>query len=83
MSPRRRYALYCSQHISREDYELFGRIASSARGEKLPSAKLDAEKVQAIRENRHRLTDKQWAAKLGVHKNTIYNARHGIKWGHV
>ena len=83
MSPRRKYDLYCAKHMSREDYELYGRVVSQARGEQLPSAKLDAAKVRAIRENRLGMTDKQWAKKFGVHYMTIFNARNGVRWSHV
>lgn len=40
--------------------------------------KLTPEQVRAIRINRYGKTDKQQAKEYGVHKNTIYRARHGM-----
>lgn len=40
--------------------------------------KLTQDQVKAIRINRHGKTDKQQAKEYGVHKNTIFRARHGM-----
>ena len=40
--------------------------------------KLTPDQVRAIRINRYGKTDKQQAKEYGVHKNTIYRARHGM-----
>lgn len=73
---------YARKHITREEY-LSRRYEFHKRGIDLPHAKLTDEQVREIRENRRGLTDKQQAEKYGVHRNTIFNIRHRIKWSHV
>lgn len=55
----------------------------SARGEKLPHSRLDAEKVRWIRSNPLGMTARQIAAHFGVHYRTIEKVRHYDTWGHV
>jgi len=53
------------------------------RGEECYNAKLNAEAVKKIRENRTGMTDKQLAEVYGVHKNTIARVRNRDAWWHV
>lgn len=52
-------------------------------GTELPHAKLDEEKVRAIRKNRNGWTAKRWAESLGVHIRTIDKVRDFRSWAHV
>ena len=49
-------------------------------GELLHNARLDYEKVTAIRVNKDNLTDPQYADLYDVSISTIYKARVGISW---
>lgn len=49
----------------------------------MPTRKLTEEHVRAIRENKEGWTLQQWADKLGVHRNTIVLAKHGMTWSNV
>ena len=53
------------------------------RGTDLPHAKLDPEKVRAMRENRHGWPRWKWAELYGVHIRTVEKACNGGSWGHV
>jgi hypothetical protein len=53
------------------------------RGNQLPHARLDANQVRAIRENRNGWTARQWGKALGVHHRTIEKVRHYETWVHV
>lgn len=69
--------------MTRFEYQQFGAMTIAKRGSDLPHAKLDEAKVRAIRENRHGLTAKQWAALLGVHQRTIDKVRDRRSWTHI
>lgn len=69
--------------MTRDEYDLYGRIATAARGRELPHARLDDDAVRDIRVNRNGMTAKQWAQKLGVHLRTIEKVRARITWTHV
>lgn len=69
--------------MTRDEYNLYGRLATAARGEQLPHARLNEETVRAIRINRHGLTAKQWAESLGVHLRTIEKVNARLSWRHV
>ena len=69
-----------SKHgIAREDYLLMAR-AYAKRGNELPHAKLDDDKVRMIRKSG---TSKYWAEKFGCHKRTIDKVKQGNSWTHV
>lgn len=53
------------------------------KGESHYNAKLTADDVKQIRQNRYGMTDAQQAAKYGVHPNTIFRVRNREAWGHV
>lgn len=69
--------------MTRHDYRNGGALQSARRGNALPHARLTPELVREIRANRHGLTAKQWAAKLGTHLRTIEKVRHYETWIHV
>jgi DNA-binding transcriptional regulator YiaG len=69
--------------MNRHDYALWGAKSMAVRGADLPHARLDPEKVRAIRENREGLTAKQLAALHGVHFRTVEKVRSRETWGHV
>lgn len=56
---------------------------SAKRGNDLPHAKLNPEKVREIRRNRRGLTARQWAQELGLHVRTIEAVRAYKNWRHV
>ena len=62
--------------MNRYEYRNGGALQSARRGNDLPHARLTPELVREIRANRHGLTAKQWAAKLGTHLRTIEKVRH-------
>lgn len=66
------------KRISREEY-----LARSYEFAHTKNRKFDNETVQAIRENRNGLTDKQQAEKYGVHPHTIYKIRHRMTYANV
>jgi hypothetical protein len=67
----------------RFDYALWGAKAIAMRGESLPHARLDADKVRAIRANVNGLTARQLGEQYGVHYRTIEKVRHNETWNHV
>lgn len=69
--------------MTRDDYNLWGKISTARRGTKLTQAKLTPEKVRAIRANVRGRTLKQLADDFGVHHRTIQKVRYGDSWGHV
>ena len=69
--------------MTRNEYLSGGAYQSALRGEKLPQSKLDAEKVRAIRLNRHGKTAKDLAAEYGVHIRTIDKVRDRRSWAHI
>jgi DNA-binding transcriptional regulator YiaG len=69
--------------MNRFEYVQWGAKATAAKGNRLPHAKLDAEKVKEIRANRKGLTMKQQAALYNVHPRTIQNVRYFESWVHV
>jgi len=68
--------------MTRDEY-LIRAIEFASRGEKRPNAKLNAEKVRAIRGNELGLTARQLAEYFGVHYRTIEKVRHYETWGHI
>lgn len=68
--------------IPREEY-LTRAIEFAVRGNDLPHAKLNSDLVREIRINRHGLTAKAWAEKLGLHQRTIDKVRDFKSWRHV
>lgn len=80
---RRKYETYCAKHMSWDDYLLYGKGATLLKGTQLPHAKLDEQKVKAVRANAEKLTAKQWADRLNVHVRTIQKVRHWLSWTHV
>jgi len=69
--------------VTRGDYLAWGAMQTCKRGNDLPQAKLDADKVRAIRQNRHGKTAKCLAAEYGVHIRTIDKIRDHVTWRHV
>lgn len=69
--------------MTRHEYRNGGALQSARRGTDLPHARLTPAVVREIRANRHGLTAKQWAAKLGVHIRTIDKVRDYKTWIHV
>ena len=69
--------------MTRQDYVTWGASVTCKRGEALPQAKLDPDKVRAIRQNRHGYTAKQWASLLGLHIRTIEAVNARKTWVHV
>jgi hypothetical protein len=53
------------------------------RGAAQCSAKLSEELVSAIRETAGRVSELQWAAKIGCSRSLIGKVRRGQAWGHV
>lgn len=68
--------------MNKQEYLLYGGH-TRARGNDLPHAKLNPALVLEIRKNVHGLTAKQWAEKLGLHKNTIDKVRDRRSWSHI
>jgi hypothetical protein len=69
--------------MKRHEYALWGAKANALRGDSLPHARLTADGVRYIRENRKGLTARQLAAEFGVHYRTIEKVRHRETWSHV
>lgn len=69
--------------MTRFEYAQFGAKAIALRGNALPHAKLTAEKVRHIRENRQGKTARQLAEELGVHFRTVEKVRAYETWGHI
>lgn len=69
--------------MTRDEYQRWGAKARAVRGEQLPHARLNAEAVRAIRENRRGLTAAQLAQQFGVHFRTVEKVRAYETWGHV
>lgn len=69
--------------MSRHEYVNGGARLVCKRGTDLPHARLDPDKVRAIRANKGGWTSKQWAQHLGVHLRTIESVRDYRTWVHV
>ena len=69
--------------MTRFEYQLWGARAMAKRGNDLPHARLDPEKVRAIRANVRGLTAQQLADVYGVHIRTIDKVRVRETWAHV
>lgn len=69
--------------MTRHEYRQYGALMTARRGTDLPHARLDEDKVRAIRANRHGWTAWQWAQNLGVHVRTIDKVRDRRSWAHV
>ena len=69
--------------MNRTDYELFGARVTCLRGNDLPHARLNPEKVREIRANVRGMTARQLAEAHGVHYRTIEKIRSGETWSHV
>ena len=69
--------------MTRDEYLSSGHWQSHKRGNDLPHARLNDELVREIRRNRHGLTARQWAVRLGLHYRTIEKVRHRETWNHV
>ena len=74
---------YVNRYMPRAEYLLYGARATCLRGNDLPQAKLDADKVKRIRSNAERWTANRWAKEYGVHYRTIEKVRQFESWGHV
>ena len=68
--------------MTRAEYLCHARLQAK-RGSELPHAKLDAEKVKAIRANPKGKTMKQFAAEYEVHFRTIEKCHYFETWAHV
>lgn len=68
--------------MNRSEY-LQRAVEFASRGESRPNARLTAEKVRAIRQNRNGKTARQLADIYGVHYRTIEKVRHYETWAHV
>lgn len=69
--------------MTRREYVNGGARLVCKRGTDLPHARLDPDKVRAIRANAEGWTSKQWAAHYGVHQRTIEAVRGYRNWVHV
>lgn len=69
--------------MTRFEYALWGAKAVAVRGQALPHARLDPEKVRDIRANQSGLTAKQLAEKFNVHFRTIEKVRSNETWSHI
>lgn len=69
--------------MTRAEYINGGAMLTCKRGSELPQSRLNADLVREIRRNRHGLTAKQWAEKLGLHVRTIDAVRTFKSWRHV
>lgn len=69
--------------MTRFEYQLWGAKAIAKRGNDLSHARLDPEKVRAIRANARGLTAQQLADVYGVHIRTIDKVRVRETWAHV
>ena len=69
--------------MNRADYVLYGAKATALRGNDLPHAKMDAEKVRYVRRNPKGMTTKQLAAQFGVHYRTIEKIQYRETWENV
>jgi len=65
------------------EYNLWGRVATAARGSQLPHARLTESDVRAIRTNVEGKTAAQWARHFGVHLRTIEKVVQFRSWRHV
>lgn len=68
--------------MNRSEY-LQRAVEFASRGESRPNARLTAETVRAIRQNRNGKTARQLADIYGVHYRTIEKVRHYETWAHV
>lgn len=68
--------------MTRDEY-LSRAVELASRGESRPNARLNAEKVRAIRQNSDKNTARQLANIYGVHYRTIEKVRHYETWVHV
>ena len=69
--------------MNREQYLCGGSYITAKRGNDLPHAKLTPDVVREIRANRHGITAKQWADRLGLHVRTIDKVRDRKSWSHI
>lgn len=69
--------------MTRFEYELWGAKATCLRGNDLPHAKLNPEKVREIRTNKYGLSAQSLAYKYGVHVRTIDAVRTRQNWNHI
>lgn len=68
--------------MNREEYRERARELAP-RGERVGVAKLTADKVRWIRQNRAGLTIKAMAERLGVHYRTVEKVHYGETWCHI
>lgn len=68
--------------MNRSEYLIRAREFAS-RGTARPNAKLNADRVRLIRENRYGYTTKTWADIYKVHYRTIEKVLHYETWTHV
>lgn len=69
--------------MTRFEYAQWGAKACAVRGEALPHARLNVQKVRAIRAQRYIKTAKQQAAEFGVHFRTVEKVLSYETWGTV